>query len=308
LSKAEAARAAPKSPDAYTSMTVEYPAQSTGRRKALAEWLTSRSHPLTARVAVNHIWMRHFQEPLVASVFDFGRNGARPTHPALLDWLAAELMENGWSMRHLHRLIVTSATYRRSSGGKEQDARSGEQFPDSRPHAPSSELDPDNRFLWRMNPSRMEAEVVRDSVLHLAGVLDATLGGRELENTEADASRRRSLYFSCHPEIGGRSAMAAMFDAPEPTDCYRRTRSVLPQQALALTNSRLVHDHCAALARRIDANADDPANFTTAAFEHILSRVPGEAELAACRGFLAEGGRDGLVRVLLNHNDFITVR
>jgi len=308
LSKAEAARAAPKSPEAYTSMTVVYPAQSTGRRKALAEWMTHRTHPLTARVAVNHLWMRHFQEPLVASVFDFGRNGARPTHPALLDWLAAELMENGWSMRRLHRLVVTSAAYRRASSAREQEARSGEQASNSRPHAPSTELDPDNRFLWRMNPSRMEAEVVRDSVLHLAGALDTTMGGRELENTEAETSTRRGLYFSCHPEIGGRSAMAAMFDAPEPTDCYRRTRSVLPQQALVLTNSRLVHDHCAALARRAGADADDPVLFITAAFEHILGREPGGAELAACREYLAGGGRDGLVRALLNHNDFVTVR
>jgi mono/diheme cytochrome c family protein len=298
LDKAEAARSSAKSPESYTAMSAVYPAQSTGRRKALAEWITRRSNPLTARVAANHIWMRHFQEPLVSSVFDFGRNGAKPVNPALLDWLAAELMENNWSMRHLHRLIVTSAAYRRSSHADPKDTV----------FRGNPERDRDNRFLWRMNPARMEAEVVRDSVLHLAGMLDGTMGGQELENTEAETSTRRSLYFSCHPETGGRSAMAAMFDAPEPTDCYRRSRSVLPQQALVLTNSKLVHDHGAAIARRIGAKSDAPDTFITAAFEHMLSRTPSDAELAACRDFIAEGGRDGLVRVLLNHNDFITVR
>ncbi|MFN0078032.1 MAG: PSD1 and planctomycete cytochrome C domain-containing protein [Prosthecobacter sp.] len=292
LTKAEAERDKPKSPDSYTSMTMTFPNQSTGRRKALAEWLTCRDHPLTARVAVNHLWMRHFQEPLVPSVFDFGRNGKLPTHPALLDWLAAELMENGWSMRHLYRLIVTSDAYRRAS----HSAVASEA---------NLQRDPDNRFLWRMNPSRMEAEVVRDSVLHLAGALDARFGGQELENTESEISARRSLYFSCHPETGGRSAMAAMFDAPEPTDCYRRTSSVLPQQALVLTNSKLVHDHSAALVRQIGLEAPD---FVTAAFEHVLSRAPSADELASCRAFLKDGSKESLVRVLLNHNDFVTVR
>lgn len=119
---------------------------------------------------------------------------------------------------------------------------------------------------------------------------------------------RRSLYFSCHPEIGGRSEMAAIFDAPEPTDCYRRNRTVLPQQALALTNGKLVHDHSAALARRIGTDTKDADAFVTAAFEHILSRAPDEKERAMCREFLLAGNRASLVRVLLNHHDFITVR
>jgi len=293
LAKAETECDKPKSPDSYTSVTMTFPDHSTGRRKALAEWLTRRDHPLTARVAVNHLWMRHFQEPLVPSVFDFGRNGQPPTHPALLDWLAAELMEKGWSMKHMHRLIVTSDAYRRVSSNPKSEIQN------------QQSLDPDNRLLWRMNTSRMEAEAVRDSVLHLAGALDPKMGGQELENTEAETSRRRSLYFSCHPEVGGRSAMAAMFDAPEPTDCYRRTRSVLPQQALALTNSRLVHDHSAALVQQIGADAPD---FIMAAFEHILSRPPTADERATCSDFLSQGSKESLVRVLLNHNDFVTVR
>lgn len=283
----------PKQSDtAYTAFSPRYPAQSTGRRRALAAWLTSRDQPLTARVAVNHIWMRHFQTPLVRTIFDFGRNGARPTHPELLDWLAAEFMENGWSMRHLHRLMVTSQAYRRATSAV----------------SPNAERDPDNRLLWRMNPGRMEAEVVRDSVLHLAGALDSTMGGQEIENSEAETSLRRGVYFSCHPESGGRSEMAATFDAPEPNDCYRRTRTVLPQQALALTNSALVHDHSASLALRVGGASIDTDLFIAAAFEHILARSPREPELCACREFIATGSREGLVRVLLNHNDFVTVR
>ncbi len=331
----------------YTAFSPVYPRESTGRRKALAEWMTARDNPLTARVAVNHIWLRHFHEPLVASVNDFGRAGKPPTHPELFDWLAAEFMESGWSMKQLHRLIVTSAAYRRTSAVESRESRvEGKKTPalDPRP----STLDPENKLLWRMNPGRMEAEVVRDSILHLAGALDPRLGGQELENKDALTTTRRSLYYSFNPESDGRSEFSALFDAPDPNDCYRRTRSVIPQQALALTNSKLVHDHAPALVKRLGAPVSDPASsanttFITAAFEHVLTRPPSRAELAECEAFLARAGglqppsianstsstsekkqptdgdykspaqgsvraRESLVRALLNHNDFLTVR
>lgn len=323
LTKAEAALADPKLSETYTAFSPVYPRESTGRRKALAEWIASRDNPLTARVAVNHIWARHFHEPLVASVFDFGRSGKSPTHPELIDWLAAEFMESGWSMKHLHRLIVTSAAYRRSSSSyalrfshydpvKRNDVmRKEEQH--------NATADPENRLLWRMNPGRMEAEVVRDSLLHLAGALDARMGGQELENKDALTTTRRSLYYSFNPESDGRSEFSALFDAPDPNDCYRRTRSVIPQQALALTNSKLVHDHTPAIAKRLGAPASDNAAFITAAFEHILTRPPSRAELAECEAFLAKQinavpkdgearARESLVRALLNQNDFLVVR
>src|SRR5207237_5963542 len=129
----------------------------------LAQWIASRANPLTARVAVNHVWGRHFGRPLVDTVFDFGRNGQRPTHPELLDWLAVEFMERGWSMKHLHRLIVTSNAYRMASAG-----------------ASPQSADPDNRWLWQFPRRRVEAEVVRDSVLHAAGELDTQMGGLDL--------------------------------------------------------------------------------------------------------------------------------
>jgi hypothetical protein len=323
LTKAEQAQA--KGGDDYTPFSPVYPQESTGRRKALAEWIASRDNPLTARVAVNHLWLRHFHRPLVESVYDFGRSGQPPTHPELLDWLAAEFMDSGWSMKHVHRLIATSAAYRRSSSVADDvrrltsDSRSDIRHPnpDQSLLTSAATADPENRLLWRMNTGRMEAEVVRDSILHLAGVLESRMGGQELENKDALTTHRRSLYYSCNPELDGRSEFGALFDAPDPNECYRRTRSIVPQQALALTNSRLVHDHAPALARRLGIAGADAAAFITAAFEEILGRRPGADELAACAALFdgapaAEASpsqaRESLVRVLLNHNDFQTIR
>jgi hypothetical protein len=237
LFKARAALDDQSLSDSYTPLGPEYPRTSTGRRAALARWITHRSHPLTARVAVNHIWMRHFHVPLVATVDNFGRSGAAPTHPELLDWLAVEFMESGWSMKHLHRLMVTSDAYQRRSG------------PADVSRAPRA-ADPDNSLLWRMNTGRMEAEIVRDSLLALGGLLDETMGGQELENTDSLTTHRRSLYYATFPEQGGKSPLGDLFDGPDALGCYRRTRSIVPQQALALTNSELVHDVSHRLRRR----------------------------------------------------------
>jgi hypothetical protein len=304
----------------YPPVGPTYTTTSTGRRKALAEWITGRDNPLAARVAVNHVWLRHFHAPLVATVFDFGRNGAMPTHPELLDWLAVELMESGWSLKRLHRLIVTSAAYRRaSSTGRAVGAGGPDGF--GGPGGSAAAADPENRWLWRMNTGRMEAEVVRDSLLYLSGRLDPKRGGQELENSEALTSTRRTLYYSCQPEIDGKSSFGMLFDAPEPADCYRRTRSVMPQQSLALTNSDFVQACSEQLAQQLAAelaselvNAPKPMapeSFVRAAFEQVLGREPKAAELAVCLEFLGEGGAAraaGLVRILINHNDFITVR
>jgi hypothetical protein len=312
LDKARAATADMNS-ETYTAFSPTYPKASTGRRKALADWITSTNNPLTARVAVNHIWSHHFHAPLVSTVTDFGRNGAMPTHPELLDWLAVELMDSGWSMKHLHRLIVTSAAYRRASGegrlgsGEQNAVVSNSAFPT--PHSPRT-ADPENKFLWRMNPGRMEAEVVRDSLLYAAGKLDPKIGGQELENTEALTTFRRSLYYSVFPEQGGKSAMGELFDAPDALECYRRSRSIVPQQALALTNSELAHQVSSAITVSIAEPLAERFIFT--AFERILSRPPTATETAACLLFLSDSAgvskKESLVRVLLNHNDFVTIR
>jgi len=301
----------------YAGLSPSYRNTSTGRRTALAAWLTARDNPLTARVAVNHIWARHFGRPLVASVYDFGKAGKLPTHPELLDWLAVELMEYGWSMKHLHRVMVTSAAYCRSSSASAGDA--------------NLEADKENQFWWRAERRRMEAEVVRDGLLFVAGQLDLTPGGQEVDNTQAMTSRRRSMYFTVHPEDGGQTMLAALFDAPDPCECYRRTETLVPQQALALVNSQLSQEMsrtvAANLQQKLTASASpDAREFIGLAFEQILSRAPRHDELAACQEFLAQQqklyvttdanaspaqaaarAQESLVRVLFNHHDWVTI-
>jgi Protein of unknown function (DUF1553)/Protein of unknown function (DUF1549)/Planctomycete cytochrome C len=324
LDKARKTLADETQTETYTAFSATYPRTSTGRRRALAAWITSRDNPLTARVAVNHIWMRHFHAPLVASVNDFGRNGDSPTHPELLDWLAVELMDSGWSMKHLHRLIVSSAAYRRISSAKDASQW--------------IVLDPENKLLWRMNTGRMEAEVIRDSLLYCAGKLDPKMGGQELENSESLTTHRRSLYYSVYPEQGGKSPLGELFDGPDALECYRRTRTIIPQQALALTNSDLVHEVSAAIVSDWEGGEDErerlgdnrlgdkeTEQFVVEVFETILSRRPSDAELRICRDAFNEhrellmkssggsekgsrGARESIVRALLNHNDFVTVR
>jgi len=173
-----------------------------------------------------------------------------------------------------------------------------------------------------MNPGQMEAEVVRDSILHLAGELDLAPASYPLPTAVAETNRHRSLYFECFPEPNGASQFAELFDTPNPTECYRRTQTIVPQQALALTNSRLAHERSRSLAQRLaQSGAPTPekeeADFITAAYEQVLARRPTGEELDACRGFLtkqsqatkdATSAHASLVHVLLNHNDFVTIR
>ena len=220
----------------YTPIGKEYPTKSTGRRTALAQWIASPENPLTARVAVNHIWARHFGAALVPTVFDFGLNGKAPSNPALLDWLATEFVRTGWSMKAIHRLILTSNAYRmRSSAG-------------SADH-PNLKADPENVSLWRMNPRRLEAEAVRDSILAVSGQLDPAMGGPEIEAAKGFESHRRSIYFSHSPDQ--QMEFLKVFDGANPVECYLRNESVVPQQALAMANSQLSQQQAGALAQRL---------------------------------------------------------
>jgi hypothetical protein len=334
LAKAEADAKQPESTAYAPRPAPTYPATSTGRRLAFARWLTSPDNPLTARVAMNHVWLRHFNQAIVPSVFDFGRNGRPPSHPALLDWLAAEFMDpsplplspggrgegvRGWSMKHMHRLIVTSAAYRMASTPDDADLA----------------LDRDNKYLWRMPSRRLEAEAVRDCVFYVAGRLDLTAGGPDIDQTLGLTVPRRSLYFRHAAEK--EMEFLKLFDAATVTECYQRKESVLPQQALALSNSELVVQHARLTARALAAKAgDDPAAFVSAAFERVLARPATAEETAECVAFLKEQterhaaakappappdadgkapasdpalrARENLVQVLFNHNDFVTVR
>jgi hypothetical protein len=324
---AQAALAKPS--ENYTRFGLVYPTQSTGRRTALARWITARDNPLTARVVVNHIWLRHFGQPLVPTVFDFGLNGKPPSHPELLDWLAVEFMESGWKMKSLHRLIVTSRAYQLQSTSGPADAA-------------NVAADPENRYLWRANVRRMEAEIVRDSTLYTAGQLDQTMAGPELDQNAGLTVARRSIYFRSAKEK--KMTFLALFDSANPVECYRRSESIVPQQALAMANSPLTLAQARVLATSLSAEAGgDPqpekiTAFINAAFEQILCRPATAEEQAACTKFLADQterfaagkdltvftagtasavkpaasphqrARENLVHVLLNHNDFLTVR
>jgi hypothetical protein len=319
---ADAEAAAAREDPSYTPLVVVNPAGSTGRRLALAKWIARRDNPLTARVAVNHVWMRHFGKPLVPTVANFGLNGKKPTHPELLDWLAVQFMDDGWSMKKLHRLIVTSDTYRLGSVS-------------TRLPAANLALDPENRYLWGMSAKRMEAEAVRDSLLAAAGELDARLGGPILDEKLGQSSHRRSLYFRFNTEY--KMVFLDQFDPASPTECYERHESVVPQQALALNNSALALSQSRRLAKRL-AGEPSAAAFVTAAFEQVLGRQPTAEERARCERFLSEQAailrepgkltpfpagpdavvpaaadpvqraRENLVHVLFNHNDFVTIR
>ncbi|HBJ34854.1 MAG TPA: hypothetical protein DDZ51_08845 [Planctomycetaceae bacterium] len=326
LADAEAALQTPT--ETYSPLGDIFPATSTGRRLALARWIADPANPRTARVAVNHIWLRHFGEAIVPSVANFGLNGQSPSHPELLDWLATELVEKQWRMKPLHRMIVLSATYRQSSAvGSESE---------------SMARDPSNRYLWRMNSRRMDAEVVRDSILATAGVLDLTLGGPEIAQSQGQTTFRRSLYFRNTPNE--KMLFLETFDGANPNECYRRQDSVVPHQSLAMMNSALAIDQSRRLAGRLTdkiGSGDDEsarAAFISAAWQTILSREPALQEMQACQTFLEQSvasisesppetfpasgqtatqpasesshqrARENLVHVLYSHNDFVTIR
>lgn len=333
LVEAQAARSAAvtarDAPDAkYAPLGELFPTTSTGRRLALARWIAQRDNPRTARVAVNHVWLRHFGQALVPSVANFGLNGDRPTNQKLLDALTVDFTDSDWSFKTLHRRLVLSRTYAMSSAsGAESESNAAR--------------DRDNQYLWRMNSRRMEAEAVRDAVLFSAGMLDARLGGAEVPESQGHDNPRRSLYFRLTPNE--KMKFLELFDAADPNGCYRRRESVVPQQALALLNSPLAFDAARTLATELTREAGPAGDaaaterFIRAAFAQLLGRAPGVAEHAACAKFLAEqtelariptGGtfpaavptrvapstdpaqraREDLIHVLFSHNDFVTIR
>jgi len=339
--KLEAGLKALKEPaEGYTPIGPRYPSTSSGRRLALARWIGSKENPLTARVAINHMWMRHFGKPLVPTVFNFGRSGKAPTHPELLDWLAVEFMDRNWDMKAMHKLMVTSNAYKLQSSGWAADA-------------PQAKIDPDNTYLWRMNVRRLEAEAVRDSVLAVAGRLDSTIGGPEIDETKGHEVYRRSLYFRHSADL--QMDMLKVFDVASPNECFQRSESIVPQQALALANGKLSltmsRDLAGQLSPAVVASAAIPSRgnrpavaaqsdqtFVESAFERILGRLPNRAELQESLGYLkdqaalyenkdklsaftsgpdatikpssdpVQRARESLVHVLFNHNDFVTIR
>jgi hypothetical protein len=291
-------------------------AKTTGRRRAFAEWLTQPEHPLTARVMVNRIWAGHFGTGIVASLDNFGKSGAAPTHPELLDWLATEFVQQGWSLKKLHKLMVMSAAYRQSA--------------ERRPEGLAK--DADNKLLWRMTPRRLEAESVRDAILTAAGRLDATMFGEPVRTVtkpsgevvpvkEIEEPGRRTVY-----QLVRRSAPQSLlnaFDAPVmEINCARRASTTSATQSLAMMNGEFVTAQAGHFAKRLLAITGEDRERIRQAFRIALARDPSPTEAdrlltflrtqAAFYPELPEAERrhrvySDLCQALLGANEFIAV-
>jgi hypothetical protein len=274
------------------------------RRKALAEWIASPRNPLPARVMVNRIWQGHFGRGIVGTPNDFGRQGEAPTHPELLNWLAAEFIEKGWSVKAMHRLIMTSEAYRRASG----------------PDAADSRIDAANTYLWRMNRRRLEAEEVRDAVLLSAGQLSEKMGGppvvlplskeeflgiREPElwpvTLDAREHTRRSVYL--YVKRSFKMPMLETFDVPDPIiSCARRESSTVAPQALAMMNGDFTRAYAAKMAERFQG-----PNAIEQMWRHALGRMPTPDEKARAAAFLQRSTLADLSLLIFNMNEFLYV-
>jgi cytochrome c553 len=258
--------------------------RSTGRRTALADWITSPKNPLTARVMVNRIWQGHFGRGIVRTSNDFGRLGDLPTHPELLDWLAAQFVESGWKIKDLHRLILSSCTYQMSA---------------TQPNEAALAKDPSNDLLWRMDMRRLTAEEVRDSILTVNGTLNPKMGGPSMytivpEAVLAGASRPKSAWGQSPPDEQLRRSVyihrkrslvepvLSTFDvADTDVSCPLRFATTVPTQALTMLNSEFIQREAAALAARLKREAgDDSAAQVRLALRLCMSREPSEAEVA----------------------------
>jgi len=285
------------------SLSADAPEQQ--RRLALARWIAAEDNPLTARVIVNRLWQYHFGTGIVATSSDFGINGALPSHPELLDWLAAELIDSGWSLKHVQRLILTSQVWQQ----------------ESRPHAAGLAIDAASRLLWRFPPRRLEAEAIRDSLLAVTGKLDTRLGGPGFSGFEVEIENvrhyfpktrygpedwRRMIYMNRVRQE--REAVFGVFDCPDFNQSVpQRTRSTTPLQALNLFNSDFVWQQAGFLAERLDAEAGSPAEKIARVYELTYNRPPQADEIAAALVFIEQTDWQQFARVLLNTNEFMLI-
>ena len=282
-----------------------------GRRTTLAKWIASKENPQTARVWVNRLWQQHFGAGIVRTTSDFGVNGERPTHPELLDWLAVQLMESDWDTKAIHKLMLTSATYRQTA---------------ENPALKDATVDPENRLLAKFNRRRLEAEAIRDSILQVSGRLNPEMGGPsvfpplpadladfarygrngdlmwEPNEKESDA-RRRSVYTFQRRSLP--LPMMASFDAIVFSEsCDRRSSTTTPLQALSMMNGYLVEEESAHLARRVENEAGrKKEDQVRRLFELVLGRSPRARELDRFASF--SGKLEALARILFNSNEFL---
>ncbi|MBX9584779.1 MAG: DUF1553 domain-containing protein, partial [Gemmataceae bacterium] len=308
------------------------------RRRKLADWITSPANPLFARVMVNRVWQHHFGAGLVPTPSDFGFSGGRPSHPELLDWLAAEFAnpspgpspaggggkdggwffspspsggggrgEGSWSLKHLHKLIVTSATYRQASLPRQEAAA----------------VDADNRLLWRMKPRRLEGEAVRDAMLAVSGLLDRTVGGKGFSDYKENNFNgtayfepfdpsgpgfdRRSIYRFV--PRGGNAGLLDALDCPDPAAAApRRAVTTTPLQALALWNGGFALRASGAFADRLAKECPgDVGQQVGRAWQLAFGRDPTADERAAAETLVAAHGLPALCRALFNANEFLIV-
>ena len=263
--------------------------ETSGHRLALARWLTSPENPLTARAAINRIWQHHFGVGIVATPENFGKLGAPPTHPELVDWLAVDFMTNGWKMKRLHKIIMTSTVYRQSSRQTESSV-----------HAAATQSDPLNKLLWRMNLRRLDAEAMRDAIIAASGKLDRTLGGEAIlmehdpsglqsidrNDTTPNAKWRRSLYVLARRNYP--LNFLEVFDYPlMQTNCNRRINSATPLQSLTLMNDKFVEEHAGYIRDWVSETADgSPEARIQTAYQLTLSRLPTLKELQLSQAHL----------------------
>ncbi|MFP6901327.1 MAG: DUF1553 domain-containing protein, partial [Opitutales bacterium] len=259
-------------------------AKTSGRRRVLAEWITSKDNPISARVMMNRIWQHHFGRGIVRSPSDYGFQGIKPTHPALLDWLASEFMARDWNMKAMHKLIMTSKAYQRSSA----------------PNEVAFEKDPINDLFWRFDMRRLTAEEVRDSILSACGTLNLKPGGPSITpplprivlatasrigagwgKSSPDESNRRSVYVKVKRSM----QMPILINhdmADMDTSCPVRFATTVPTQSLNMLNGKFMNDSAKLFAKRLrDEAGNDPAAQVSHAFQIVFSRIPADKEVSA---------------------------
>ncbi len=283
------------------------PASPTGpqRRTAFAKWISSPKNPLTARVMVNRIWQFHFGQGLVSTPNDFGINGSPPSHPELLDYLAAEFIDSDWSVKHIHRLILTSKTWRQ----------------DSRPNAAALKQDSSTQLLWRFPPHRLEAEAIRDSILATTNKLDLSIGGPGFSGFEVGdefvrhyfpkksfgpADWRRMVYMTrVRKEV---ESVFGVFDCPEGNQGTPvRTRSTTPLQALNLFNSEFVVQQAEFFAKRLESGGKNQTAIVTESYQLCFGREPSLTEAELAIEMIEQIGLIQYCRILLNSNEFVFI-
>ena len=286
--------------------------RTSGRRLALAEWIASRDNPLTARVAVNRVWHHHFGRGIVRTLDNLGKMGDLPTHPELLDWLAVEFMNRGWSVKELHRLLMTSEAYQMASANDDPAALT---------------TDPENRYLWRYRPQRLEAEVLRDAIMTVSGGIDLTTGGKpifphvpdEILKTSEGKGHwdnqpdgpevwRRSVYVFRRRSLG--FPFFDTFDLPDQNQtAAARNVSTVPTQALTLMNNEFVLNQAELFADRIEREApSDIERQIDLAYRIALTRSPTDAETIVAKSLVGEQSLVDLTHVILNLNEFLYLR